>query len=300
VTGAWVDGDPPGGRRFLELPGLTLELGGRLPGIRLAYETWGELSPARDNAVLVLHALTGDSHATGPVGPGHPTSGWWDGVIGPGLGLDTDRWFVICPNVLGGCQGSTGPSSRAPDGRPWGSRWPDTTIRDQVRVELELADALGVSRWAAVLGGSLGGQRALEWAVEAPERVERLIVLAANAEASADQIATCTIQMDAIRADPHWLDGDFYDDPVGPHLGMGIARRIAHMSYRTAEEVDDRFGRSWQGNVDPLRGGQRRQYARLAIICVKYMLPKESFLSAFHQGGRLPNKQASPTPEHRL
>jgi homoserine O-acetyltransferase len=256
VTGAWLDGDPPGDRRFLELPGRTLELGGRLPGVRLAYETWGELSPARDNAVLVLHALTGDSHAIGPAGPGHPTSGWWDGVIGPRLGLDTDRWFVICPNVIGGCQGSTGPSSLAPDGRPWGSRWPDTTIRDQVRVELDLADALGVPRWAAVLGGSLGGQRALEWAVEAPERVERLIVLAANAEASADQIATCTIQMDAIRADPHWLGGDFYDDPVGPHLGMGIARRIAHMSYRTAAEVDERFGRSWQDSVDPLRGGR--------------------------------------------
>lgn len=256
VTGAWLDGDPVGDRRFVDLPGYTCELGGELPGVRLAYETWGELSPARDNAVLVLHALTGDSHATGPAGPGHPTPGWWEGVIGPGLGLDTDRWFVVCPNVLGGCQGSTGPSSLAPDGRWWGSRWPDITIRDQVRVELGFADALGVDRWAAVLGGSMGGQRALEWAVEAPDRVARLIVLAANAEASADQIGTCSIQLDAIRADPHWHGGDYYDEPVGPYVGMGIARRIAHLTYRTAAEVDGRFGRRWQDRVDPLRGGR--------------------------------------------
>lgn len=256
VTGAWLDGDPVGDRRFVDLPGLTLELGDTLPGVRLAYESWGRLSPARDNAVLALHALTGDSHATGAAGPGHPTPGWWDGVIGPGLGLDTDRWFVICPNSLGGCQGSTGPASPAPDGRPWGSRWPDITLRDQVSVELALADALGINAWAAVVGGSMGGQRALEWAVAAPDRVERMIVLAANTEASADQIAICSIQLDAIRADAHWLGGDYYDDPVGPHVGMGIARRIAHLTYRTAASVDNRFGRSWQDDVDPLRGGR--------------------------------------------
>ena len=256
VTGAWLDGDPAGDRRFVELPGVDLELGGRLPSVRLAYETWGRLSPAGDNAVLVLHALTGDSHAVGPAGPGHPTTGWWDGVIGPGLGLDTDRWFLVCPNSLGGCQGSTGPSSPAPDGRPWGSRWPEITIRDQVEVERGLADALGVDRWAAVVGGSMGGQRALEWAVGVPDRVERMILMAANLEASADQIGTQSIQLDAIRADPRWLGGDYYDDPVGPHVGMGLARRVAHLSYRTAAEADERFGRSWQGAEDPLRGGE--------------------------------------------
>jgi homoserine O-acetyltransferase/O-succinyltransferase len=256
VTGAWLDGDPVGDRRFVDLPGLELELGGELPSVRLAYETWGTLSPARDNAVLVLHALTGDSHATGPAGPGHRSGGWWSGAIGPGLGLDTDRWFVVCPNALGGCQGSTGPSSPAPDGRPWGSRWPDITIRDQVSVELGFADALGVPGWAAVVGGSMGGQRAIEWALCAPERVERVVVMAANAEASADQIGTCSIQIDAIRADPHWHGGDYYDDPVGPHVGMGIARRIAHLTYRTAEEVDERFGREAQDGTDPLRGGR--------------------------------------------
>lgn len=256
VTGAWLAGDPVGDRRFVELPGLELELGGVLPGYRLAYETWGTLAPERDNAVLVLHAMTGDSHAIGEPGPGHPTGGWWPGVIGPGLGIDTDRWFVVCPNVLGGCQGSTGPSAPAPDGAPWGSRWPDTTIRDQVAAEFGFADALGVRRWAAVVGGSMGGMRALEWAVMAPDRVRRMILMAASAEASADQIGTCSIQIDAIRSDPRWLGGDYYADPVGPHVGMGIARRIAHLTYRTAVEVDQRFGRSGQGGEDPLRGGR--------------------------------------------
>lgn len=256
VTGAWLDGDPVGDRRFVELPAVGLELGGTLPGVRLAYETWGELADARDNAVLVLHALTGDSHAVGPPAPGHPTRGWWEGVIGPGLGLDTDRWFVVCPNALGGCQGSTGPSTLAPDGAPWGSRWPGITIRDQVRVELDFADALGIMAWAAVVGGSMGGQRALEWAVTAPERVRRMVVLAANVEASADQIGTCSVQIDAIRTDPCWLGGDYYSGSVGPDVGMGIARRIAHLSYRTAAEVDNRFGRSWQDGTDPLRGGR--------------------------------------------
>lgn len=255
VTGAWREGDPPGDRRFLDLPLLALELGATLPPARLAYETWGTLSPARNNAVLVLHALSGDSHAAGPTGPGHPTPGWWEGVIGPGLGIDTDRWFAVCPNVISGCQGSTGPSSPAPDGVAWGSRWPATTIRDQVATEVPLADALGVPAWAAVVGGSMGGMRALEWAVCQPDRVRRMIVLAAGAEASADQVGLCRVQIDAIRADPRWCGGDYYGQPEGPHVGMGIARRIAHLSYRTADEVDTRFGRAWRDGTDPLRGG---------------------------------------------
>ena len=137
----------------------------------MAYETWGRPSPSRDNAVLVLHALTADSHAAGPAGPGHVASGWWDGLIGPGAPIDTDRWWVVCPNVLGGCQGTTGPSSAAPDGQPWGSRFPVITVRDQVAVEAALADRLGIRRWAAVVGGSMGGMRVLEWAVGFPDRV---------------------------------------------------------------------------------------------------------------------------------
>ena len=147
------------------------------------------LAPDGSNAVLVLHALTGDSHVAGPAGDGHPTPGWWDAVVGPGRALDPARWFVVAPNVVGGCQGSTGPASVAPDGRTWGSRFPLVTIRDSVRAETVLADALGVARWACVVGGSMGGMRALEWAATEPDRVARLFLLAGPAATSAEQIA---------------------------------------------------------------------------------------------------------------
>ncbi|MGZ4651140.1 MAG: alpha/beta fold hydrolase, partial [Kineosporiaceae bacterium] len=148
VTGAWRAGDPPGRRRFADVGAVRLEAGGAVPAVRVAFETWGRPSPSGDNAVLVLHALTGDSHVVGEAAPGHPMPGWWNGLIGPGLALDTDRWFVVAPNVLGGCQGTTGPASDAPDGRPWGSRFPFVTVRDQVAVEALLADRLGIDRWA--------------------------------------------------------------------------------------------------------------------------------------------------------
>ncbi len=255
TRGPWREGDPAGDRHFLDIGPLTPEFGGSMP-VRLAYETWGRLAPARDNAVLILHALSGDSHVTGVAGPGHPTPGWWAGVVGPGLPIDTNRFHVVCANVLGGCQGTTGPSSTAPDGRPWGSRWPLTTIRDQVAAEVPLADALGIDRWAAVVGGSMGGMRALEWAVTHPERVERVVVLAAAAEASADQVGLCGIQVDAVRADPLWYSGDYAAHGVAPDTGLGIARRIAHLSYRTSGDVDDRFGRASQDGRDPLRDGR--------------------------------------------
>ncbi|WP_146058276.1 alpha/beta fold hydrolase, partial [Streptomyces sp. SM9] len=180
ATGAWREGDPPGRRSWhhAETP-LPLESGRHLPGVRIAYETWGRPAPDRSNAVLVLHALTGDSHLAGPAGPGHPAPGWWDALTGPGRPLDTDRWFLVVPNALGGCQGTTGPASPGPDGRPWGPDFPHLTIRDQVAAELLLADALGIDRWAAVVGGSMGGMRALEWAVGHPERTGALLVLAA-------------------------------------------------------------------------------------------------------------------------
>jgi homoserine O-acetyltransferase/O-succinyltransferase len=259
ATGAWREGEEPGHRRFLDLAGpLVLETGRELPSIRVAYETWGTLSPARDNAVLVLHALTGDSHLAGATGPGHRSPGWWDAVVGPGLPLDPARWFVVCPNVLGGCQGTTGPSSTAPDGRPWGSRFPQITVRDQVAVESRLADALGIDRWAAVIGGSMGGMRALEWLVESPDRVGAGLVLAVGAAASADQIGLQTAQLHSIWADPHFAGGDFYEaaDGDGPHRGLGVARRIAHLSYRSEGELAERFGRRAQGDGDVLDGGR--------------------------------------------
>lgn len=257
TSGAWRDGDPVGARRFVSLGAVELERGGVLPQVRLAYETWGELNARRDNAILVEHALTGDSHVVGDVGPGHPTPGWWDGLIGPGRPLDTDRFFVIAANVLGGCQGSTGPAAPAPDGRPWGSRFPFITVRDQVQTEALLADALGIERWRLVLGGSMGGMRALEWAVSHPDRVDTALVLASTAYATAEQIGWCQAQLLAIRADPHFHGGDYYDQPTGPETGLGIARRIAHVTYRSELELHERFGRDPQGLEEPL-GGQGR------------------------------------------
>jgi homoserine O-acetyltransferase len=259
-----------GDRRFADLGALPLEWSttawadGELPGVRLAYETWGELSPAGDNAVLVLHALTGDSHVVGEAGPGHPTPGWWGHLIGPGQALDTDTWFVVAPNILGGCQGSTGPASVAPDGEPWGSRFPRLTTRDQVTAEIALADQLGLDRWALVLGGSAGGMRAVEWAVTAPERVERLMLLATTAAASADQIAWCHAQLRAITADPAWAGGDFpragdgagSGPGAGPVAGLAVARQIAHITYRSADELATRFGRQDQSGESVAAGGR--------------------------------------------
>lgn len=245
---AWRDGDPVAARQFAELGALDLELGGHLPSVRLAYETWGQ--PRHDpdgrigNAVLVLHALTGDAHVTGPAGPGQPTPGWWSAVVGPGRALDTDRWFVVAANVLGGCQGSTGPSSPAPDGRRYGSRFPALTIRDQVQAEVRLADRLGIEHFAAVLGGSMGGMRALEWAIGYPDRVGGALALAVGAVATADQLGTQTTQVTAITADPAWAGGDYAG--AGPVAGLGLARRIAHLTYRTERELDARFGRQEQ------------------------------------------------------
>lgn len=245
VTGVWRDGDDLGRRRFVDVGRVRLQLGGELD-VRVAYETWGTFNGR--NAVLVLHALTGDSHVVGPAGPGHPTKGWWDGLIGPGAALDSDRWFVVAPNVFGGCQGTTGPGSLAPDGHAYGSSFPRITIGDQVVVEVALADALGIETWAAVVGGSMGGMRVLEWCAAAPERVRAALVLAVGATASADQIGTQTTQVRAITSDPAWYGGDYYELGERPTAGMGIARRIAHLTYRSGGELQARFGNQPQGD----------------------------------------------------
>ncbi|MBO9048370.1 homoserine O-acetyltransferase [Curtobacterium flaccumfaciens pv. flaccumfaciens] len=253
VTGAWRPGDHPGARHFESL-GEQWVRGGRLPSVRVAYETWGTLNAARDNAVLVLHALTGDSHVTGAAGPGHRTAGWWGDVVGPGRAIDTDRWFVIAPNMLGGCQGTTGPSSVSPTGAEWGSRFPFVTVRDQVEVQAQLADRLGIDAFAAVVGGSMGGMHALEFAVSHPARVQRLAVLASTAQTTADQIAANSLQRAAIQMDPAFAGGDYYEADVGegPHRGLSLARRMALMTYRASDELNSRFARSWQSDVSPL------------------------------------------------
>jgi homoserine O-acetyltransferase/O-succinyltransferase len=259
ASGGWREGDHPGDRRFAELGPFDLELGGHLPHVRVAYETWGELNADASNAVLVLHALTGDSHVVGPAGPGHATAGWWDGLIGSDAPIDSGKWFVVAPNVLGGCQGSTGPSSlRADRNRPWGSAFPRITVRDQVAVEAALADHLGISTWASLVGGSMGAMRVLEWLVRYPSRSSSALVLAVGATATGDQIGTQSAQLRAIRSDRRWHGGDYYDaaDGEGPHEGMGLARRIAHLTYRSADELQVRFGNEPQDGEDPLRDGR--------------------------------------------
>jgi homoserine O-acetyltransferase/O-succinyltransferase len=235
---------------------LTLESGIVLDDVSIAVQRWGELSPTRDNVVVVLHALTGDSHITGPAGPEHPTPGWWDGVAGPGAPIDTDRWCAISTNVLGGCRGSTGPSSLAPDGKPWGSRFPATTVRDQVTADLAALKELGITQVAAVVGGSMGGARALEWVVGHPDTVRSALILAVGARATADQIGTQSAQVSAIKADPDWQGGDYYGSGRSPDVGMEIARRFAHLTYRGEVELDDRFGNDAQGDEEPATGGR--------------------------------------------
>jgi homoserine O-acetyltransferase/O-succinyltransferase len=250
----WRPGDEPGRRRFASVGSVPLELGGELPEVVVCYETWGELAADGSNAILVLHGFTADSHAAGPAGAGHPEVGWWDSVIGPGKGIDTNRWFVVCPNVLGGCQGTTGPASLAPDGRAWGSRWPVTTPRDMVAVEALLADHLGIQRWHCAVGPSLGGMRVLEWCAMFPDRVAIAAVMGVGAQASAEQIALQTIQIQAITGDPEFQGGDYYDidDGRGPVFGMGIARRVGHLSYRSELELHERFANRPQHGEDPL------------------------------------------------
>lgn len=259
VTGAWRPGDHPGRRRFLRIAvdrPFVLEGGATIEGgIDVAYETWGVLAPDGSNAVLVCHALTGDSHVTGPAGPGHPSPGWWPGTVGPGRAIDTDHWFVVCANMLGGCQGTTGPASPHPvDGRPWGSRFPVVSARDVVRTQAPLAAHLGVERWAAVVGASMGGMVALEWAVMFPEQVGALIAIATCTAATAQQIGWWSTGRRIIRLDPAWRGGDYYgaEPGEGPHEGLAAARMVSQITFRSDDVFSDRFGREV---VEPLDGG---------------------------------------------
>lgn len=233
--------------RTRSLGPFTCETGGYLPELTLAYETWGTLNEDASNAVLIQHALTGSSHvARGD----SDEDGWWDQLVGPGKTIDTTRYFAVSINMLGGCYGSTGPSSLDPDGVPWGSRFPFLTVRDSVQAEALLADALGIRTWHSVLGGSLGGARALEWALMYPDRVQRCAVIACTAASSAEQIAFAQAQLAAIRLDPGFAGGDYYPRS-GPIAGLGLARRIAHITYRSEPELEYRFGRAPQGRETP-------------------------------------------------
>lgn len=253
---------------YVDVGDLRLESGVTLPGVRLAYETWGELNADASNAVLVEHALTGDTHLTRGRTREHAPEleriraeapGWCENLVGPGRVIDTEKYFVVCINMLGGCYGSTGPATPAPSsidptGAPWGARFPFVTIRDGVRAEAAVADALGVEQWRLVMGGSMGGARALEWAVTFPERVRACGVVAACAASSAEQIAWGQAQNLALRQDPAFADGNYYNGEF-PTRGLGLARRIAHITYRSAAELQTRFSRDPQPGENVLGAG---------------------------------------------
>ncbi|GAB2500779.1 Homoserine O-acetyltransferase [Corynebacterium atrinae] len=224
---------------------LPTEAGALIPDVTIAYQQWGTLRINDDdtnNLILVEHALTGDTNV----------ADWWGPLLGPGKALDTDAWCIICTNVIGGCQGSTGPGSPHPDGGRWGSRFPAISIRDQVTAEKMLLDALNITRVHAVLGGSMGGARTLEWALMFPEMLDTACVMAVSARASAWQIGIQSAQISAIVRDPHWHGGDFYETGTSPDAGLAAARRIAHLTYRGEQELEERFGARPQPDENPL------------------------------------------------
>lgn len=223
---------------------LACELGGTLPSYTIRYETYGTLNAARDNAILVCHALSGDHHCAGYHSPSDPKPGWWDNLIGPGKPVDTDHWFVIGTNSLGGCAGSTGPSSTNPStGRPYGLDFPEVTIRDMVRAQQRLVcERLGIPRLHAVIGGSMGGMQALQWAIDFPSAVRRILLLATSASTSAEAIAFNAIGRNAIMSDPRWKGGA-YEPGHGPDDGLAIARMVGHVTYLCKASMERKFGR---------------------------------------------------------
>jgi homoserine O-acetyltransferase/O-succinyltransferase len=252
--------------QFLDLPTpLDLDCGRTLHPVRIAYETYGTLSPARDNVILVCHALSGDAHAAGYAAtpPAESTRdgfgaddrdgkagrglGWWDGMIGPDKAFDTNRFFVVSTNLLGGCRGTTGPSSTNPaTGRPYGSDFPVITVADMVRAERAFLDELGIRRLAAVAGGSLGGMQALEWAVSYPDQVDTIVVIASTPALQPQGVAWNAIARNAIMADPDWQGGHYHGTGRAPHAGMGVARMVGHITYLSAQSLGNKFGRRLQ------------------------------------------------------
>ena len=227
------------------LPGpLPLDGGQALEGATIAYQTYGELAADRGNAILVCHALTGDQY----LASAHPMTGkpgWWERMVGPGKPIDTDRYHVICANVIGSCMGSTGPASPAPDGKPWGMRFPVITVRDMVRGLVALLDGLGIERLHAVVGGSMGGMQALSLAANWPERAERVLVVASTSRHSAQNIGFHELGRQAIMADPRWQGGDYYAGET-PDSGLAVARMAAHITYLSEEALTAKFGRNLQ------------------------------------------------------
>jgi homoserine O-acetyltransferase len=230
----------------LVLPGpLPLDSGQALARVEVAYETYGELAPDKSNVILIFHALTMDQYVANP----HPITGkpgWWANSVGPGKVIDTDRFHVICANIVGGCMGSTGPASLDTEGKPWAMRFPVITIRDMVRAQVALLDALGIGRVHAVVGGSMGGMLALSLAANFPERTGRVLAIATTARHSAQNIAFHEVGRQAIMADPNWQGGDYYASGKGPDRGLGVARMAAHITYLSEAGLTEKFGRRLQ------------------------------------------------------
>src|SRR3954463_3059392 len=224
---------------------LSLDNGAILSPVEVAYETYGTLDSEKSNAILILHAFTGDAHAAG-ISPETGKPGWWDNMVGPAKAFDTDKYFVICSNVLGGCQGTTGPSSINPaTGAPYAMSFPVITIRDMVRLQRKLIQSFGIERLLAVAGGSMGGMQALEWAVSYPEMVRAAIPIATTTRHSAQQIAFNEVGRQAIMADPDWSKGDYYD-PKPPARGLSVARMVGHITYMSDESMREKFGRRFR------------------------------------------------------
>ncbi len=239
----------------LSLPpqGLVLESGSRLSEVTVAYETYGRLNAARDNAVMICHALSGDAHVAGYHTPEDAKPGWWDDMVGPGKGLDTNRFFVICSNILGGCMGTTGPASIDPrDGKPYGSRFPDITIGDMVVVQRHLLTHFGIDRMAAVIGGSLGGMQVLEWSIRYPTVPQRAICIASATSLSAQALAFDVVGRHAILRDPCWAGGDYYATGKVPALGLSQARMLGHITYLSPEIMTSKFGRDKRADAAPV------------------------------------------------
>jgi homoserine O-acetyltransferase len=282
--------------QYLNLPSpVQLDCGRELHPVRVAYETYGTLSPRRDNVILVCHALSGDAHAAGlaKTPPAESTRdgfgaadrdgtaakglGWWDGMIGPGKAFDTDRFYVVATNLLGGCRGTTGPSSIDPaTGRPYGADFPVITVADMVRTERAFLDELGIERLAAVAGGSLGGMQALEWAILFPDQVDAVVPIASTHALHPQGVAWNAIARDAIMRDPAWQGGQYYGTGAAPHAGMGLARMVGHVTYLSAQALDDKFGRRLQPPAGGTPQGQTPGDIRYTITDAEFQV--ESYL----------------------
>ena len=253
--------------------GFRLECGKALSQLDVAYETYGTLSPDRDNVIFICHALSGDAHVAGYHDESDASQGWWDEMVGPGKGIDTAHYFVVCANILGGCKGTTGPSSRnLATGKPYGSSFPPITVGDIVNVHRLLLNHIGVSRLAAVVGGSFGGMQVLEWAIRYPGMIARAICIASATRLSAQALAFDIVGRDAIMSDPDWQGGDYYDTGRSPGRGLAQARKIGHITYLSPEMMETKFGRE---RTAPAPGGQVTFHTTFQV---------ESYLD--HQGNK--------------